>query len=42
MWMDGLESYLRFTFWFVPVAGVLAVWKVIELAVWVANHVSVR
>lgn len=40
MYGDGLGQYLKFTMWFVPIAGVLAIWKLIELVAWAFAHVS--
>lgn len=39
---EGLESFLKFTMWFIPIAGVLAIWKAVEIVIWLVNHVSVR
>lgn len=28
-------------FWFVPVAGFLAIWKIIEIVIWLVTHVNI-
>jgi hypothetical protein len=33
--LDGIGTFLRFAAWFVPIAGVLALWKIIEIIIWV-------
>ena len=39
---DGLGAFLKFTLWFIPIAGVLAVWKAIDLIAWAFHHVSIH
>jgi hypothetical protein len=32
--LDGVGSFVTFTFWFIPIASALALWKIIEIIIW--------
>ncbi len=36
---DGLGTFIRFAIWAIPILGIIAAWKVIEVIVWACHHI---
>ena len=39
--IDGIEHLFKAVFWIMAVSVPLALWKVVEILVWAASHISI-